>query len=434
MSTRKKLNKFVTSPLSVLLFFGLSVGLFLPTAPVLLLFSLFLPLIAAVQVMGLGAMSFLMTGLASLIGMVAMSRLPGGPSILIPLLLLVLWGCVFLIHVHTQRLQTRGKKIDDEKHRIHSDIEALEKEVQFYEARQLDLTRRGEQRRFLVRVARELGSLLDPQEIQIRLIDSTEMLFPQKKVTISYGQSNDPVDNFVIQRRQSVQAPNTSIKGRPVLAAPITAQSAVAGVLKVAGNEQSSFTREDLRLLDILASLASLALDNVVLFRQVQDTALRDGLTHLFTHRAFQERLEAEILEASRFGNAISVVLTDIDHFKSVNDTHGHQAGDKVLVSYTQRLIRHARDIDVVARYGGEEFILLLPHMGHENALALAELMRREVEAQPFDVGSQQIKVTGSFGVATFPADATSAQQLIRQADQRLYKAKEGGRNQVKGK
>ena len=180
--------------------------------------------------------------------------------------------------------------------------------------------------------------------------------------------------------------------------------------------------------------LLSLALDNSILFYQVKQTALRDGLTGLLTHRAFQEKLESEILEASRFGSALSILLCDLDHFKTVNDTYGHQAGDQVLQGYAHVLVRNVRDIDVVARYGGEEFIVLLPQIQHAEACAIAERMRLDISQQVFEGGSQSIAVTGSFGVASFPEDATTAPQLIRQADQRLYRAKEGGRNLVRGR
>ena len=115
------------------------------------------------------------------------------------------------------------------------------------------------------------------------------------------------------------------------MAVPISAQRSVAGILRVGGSPRSPYSRDDLRLLDILGSLASLALDNSLLFNQVQESALRDGLTGLITHKAFQDSLENAVLEASRYNYPLSVILTDVDHFKSINDIHGHQAGDQVL-------------------------------------------------------------------------------------------------------
>ncbi len=416
-------------------FTAVTIALFLPSAPVLLLFPAYLVIVLAVLITGFAPAAFMLSGFVTLLGIYVSTRAPREEMGVVPLLVAVLWGCVALGLRHFKRIAGRSSQLKEEKDRRFAASQALNRDILFYESRAKELARRAEQRRLLSRAARELGSLLDPQAIQARLLQITQMLFPQKQVAISYGQQSDAVDSFVMQQRHSLQIPNNTIKGRPLIAAPIHARNAVAGVLKVAeANEAMEFTRDDLRLLEIMASLASLALDNSILFYQVKQTALRDGLTGLLTHRAFQEKLESEILEASRFGSALSILLCDLDHFKTVNDTYGHQAGDQVLQGYAHVLVRNVRDIDVVARYGGEEFIVLLPQIQHAEACAIAERMRLDISQQVFEGGSQSIAVTGSFGVASFPEDATTAPQLIRQADQRLYRAKEGGRNLVRGR
>lgn len=277
----------------------------------------------------------------------------------------------------------------------------------------------------MARVAHQLGSLLDPQEIQKKLITAAQTLFPQHPVTLSYGQSHNAVDTHVIGKRQSFFAAEN-------MAVPVFAQRQVVGILRIDGFDHA-FGRDELRTLENLANLASLAFDNSLLFSQVQQTALRDGLTGLITHRALQDQLETQILEASRYHQPVSVILADVDHFKKVNDTYGHQAGDQILQGFAHILVRHVRDIDVVARYGGEEFVILLLQTGCADAVRIAEAIREDLQAQSFVAGRHVIQITGSFGVATFPEDATSAQQLLREADQRLYKCKRGGRNQVKG-
>jgi diguanylate cyclase (GGDEF)-like protein len=123
-----------------------------------------------------------------------------------------------------------------------------------------------------------------------------------------------------------------------------------------------------------------------------------------------------------------------VDHFKRVNDTHGHPAGDVILQGLAHVLDRNARDVDVVARYGGEEFVILLFQCGYDEAMAVAEKVRQDIADQVFDAGGKALYASASFGVATFPDDATSAQQLMRQADQRLYAAKKSGRNRVAGR
>jgi diguanylate cyclase (GGDEF)-like protein len=157
-------------------------------------------------------------------------------------------------------------------------------------------------------------------------------------------------------------------------------------------------------------------------------------LTGLLTQRVFQEKLEAAILEASRYNQPLSLILADIDHFKMVNDNYGHPAGDQVLQGFAHILDRNVRDVDVISRYGGEEFAILLYQMDHASAVKVAEKIRSDLADQGFEFERGTLSVTGSFGVSTFPEDATSGQQLFRQADQRLYKAKHAGRNQTKGR
>ncbi len=416
-----------------LAFIGVAALLFVPETKVVPVFSLLLIIVFAAQVSGNGAMAFILTGCATLLGVYGMGRVPEGGILFIVILILVLWGGSFIIHLHDQRLYRRRHSRVTERDEILKESRVLKQELSFYEAKKDEMDRRAEQRRQLSTAARELGSLLNPLDIQNKLVQIAQTLFPGHRVGVSYGQTPDPVDAYVIQKRQPLLVPNEFISGQPLLAAPISAQRAVAGILRVDGTS-AAYSREDLRLLDILAGLASLALDNSFLFQQAQDTALRDHLTGLLTHRAFQEKMDAEILEASRYAQPLSVILCDIDHFKSVNDAFGHQAGDRVLQGFAHVLDRNVRDIDTVARTGGEEFAILLLNTTHNESLAVAEKIRLDVESQEFDIGQENVSIRGSFGVATFPEDATSAQQLLRQADQRLYRAKAGGRNQVRGR
>lgn len=333
--------------------------------------------------------------------------------IAIPALVLTLWGGIFLMHLHHERLKGQSSKLNDQRADIAREKAIIEKDLSFYEQKKADQVRQTQQRRQLVVAARALGSCLDPNDLQQKLIETAQTMFPGKKIEITTGSGPNPNDTLF-------------------RAAPIKAQGAVAGRLAV--RSTTPFTQDETRLLDILGSLASLALENSTLFHQIQESALRDNLTGLWTHKAFQEHLEQAMLEASRYGHTLSVILTDVDHFKSVNDTYGHQAGDAVLQGFAHVLVRHVRDVDVVARYGGEEFIILLLQTSQEEAQHTAEAIRADLESQRFSAGSSVISVTGSFGVATFPHDATSAQQLIRTADERLYAAKRGGRNQVRGR
>ena len=165
---------------------------------------------------------------------------------------------------------------------------------------------------------------------------------------------------------------------------------------------------------------------------QAEERANRDGLTGLYNHRTFYSLLQDEISRTRRYNRPASLLMLDIDYFKHVNDTHGHQAGDAVLKGLADLLAKQARAIDRVCRYGGEEITLILPETDATAAMNIAERLCATVERQPFDVaGGKTIAITVSIGVATFPQQAHSPEELVKAADAALYAAKQGGRNRI---
>jgi diguanylate cyclase (GGDEF)-like protein len=167
---------------------------------------------------------------------------------------------------------------------------------------------------------------------------------------------------------------------------------------------------------------------------QLREMADRDGLTGLFNHRHFRACLEAEIGHSMRHGRSFSLLFLDVDHFKRFNDTNGHLQGDQVLKGLARIIREQSRAATVAARYGGEEFVLIARDTPKEGARAYAEHLRRLVEVHPFEGRESQPggAVTLSLGVSTFPEDGTDAVSLIAAADRALYRAKHGGRNQVR--
>jgi two-component system cell cycle response regulator len=159
--------------------------------------------------------------------------------------------------------------------------------------------------------------------------------------------------------------------------------------------------------------------------------ATRDGLTGLYNRTTLLHRLDEEMERARRQGVEVSVLLLDVDHFKRVNDQHGHQAGDDVLREMAARLVGALRTYDALGRYGGEELIAVLPGCGQAAALAVAERMRSVVSALPIETRAGAIAVTVSIGSASSPGGPTDAAALIARADAALYRAKNGGRNRV---
>lgn len=167
--------------------------------------------------------------------------------------------------------------------------------------------------------------------------------------------------------------------------------------------------------------------------RRLEELATTDALTRLINRRALLERLSVEVDRARRFKSQLSLLMLDLDHFKAVNDAHGHLGGDEVLREMGNLLAGAVRTIDVVARYGGEEFIVILPETATEGAIVFAERLRRCVEEQPFEIAQERkCHLTCSIGVATFPSPrVASTEDLFARADEALYRAKSGGRNQV---
>jgi two-component system, cell cycle response regulator len=203
--------------------------------------------------------------------------------------------------------------------------------------------------------------------------------------------------------------------------------------------EQNRELAKQKRLLEL--SLDERSRELLEVNRQLSELAARDGLTGLYNHRYFHERAFQEVSRAQRYGSPVSLLFMDIDNFKHYNDSHGHPQGDELLKQVAKLLSRQSvseefrvrlRDSDLVARYGGEEFVVLLPETPKSGALIAAERLREAIAGFDFRAGTSASRVTVSFGVATFPDDASSKDALVVSADQALYEAKRSGRNQVK--
>jgi diguanylate cyclase (GGDEF)-like protein/PAS domain S-box-containing protein len=164
---------------------------------------------------------------------------------------------------------------------------------------------------------------------------------------------------------------------------------------------------------------------------RLREQSTHDALTGLYNRRYLEEALGRELILAEREGHPVSVIMGDLDHFKAVNDRHGHLAGDEVLRVFGDLMKRHARGSDIYCRYGGEEFLLVLPRMAEKTAVERAEHLRSAMAATPVSCGASPIAVTASFGVATFPRDGRSGDEVIAAADSALYSAKAAGRNRV---
>lgn len=165
---------------------------------------------------------------------------------------------------------------------------------------------------------------------------------------------------------------------------------------------------------------------------ELYDQATRDGLTGLWNRVAIIQTLDSELARASRGGTALAIVMADIDHFKHVNDTYGHLAGDDVLREAARRMNSILRKYDSIGRYGGEEFLIVIPGCQFDDSLAVVERLREAVSDEPYTVFGANCRTTASFGLAWNDCpDSTDANRLLREADSALYSAKRNGRNRV---
>jgi len=204
----------------------------------------------------------------------------------------------------------------------------------------------------------------------------------------------------------------------------------VLGLITVTRSDRA-FTPGERELFGYLAGQAGVSIENVSLHETVQRQAVTDEVTGLFNHRRFQEALVSEVERSRRFQQAMSLVMLDIDNFKWVNDTYGHQQGDMVLREVARILRENSREIDAPARYGGEELAVVLPQTDESGAYNLAERVRQGIEELelPLLDGHGTMSVTASLGVASLPSGAANSGDLVAAADAALYRAKRSGKN-----
>jgi diguanylate cyclase (GGDEF)-like protein len=213
---------------------------------------------------------------------------------------------------------------------------------------------------------------------------------------------------------------------------PMKRDGEVIGALVAGWNSPTDMAAYSAPSMEVLASVGAHALHAAWRLETVQLAARTDALTGLSNRRYLDEQLSRVLAEAGRYGDPASLILLDLDFFKQINDTYGHSVGDMVLKHVAETLLDGIRGVDLCARYGGEELAVLLPRTGQERAVDIAERLRSMVESRPFAVSGRSIRVTASFGVASFPLTAPSPSGLLSSADGALYRAKEEGRNRVR--
>ena len=220
---------------------------------------------------------------------------------------------------------------------------------------------------------------------------------------------------------------------------PLMVKNAKIGVLVVDNVfSQQPITKDDRDSIDILANQAAVTIEKARLYEEVKELSIRDSLTGLYVHNFLLTRLDEEVKRAARMKEKFSLTIIDIDGFKRYNDVYGHQAGDEIIVSLAGILNQHIRSFDVkgrpldaIGRYGGDEFVLLLAGADASTALGVAKRLRDAVKAKEVKTDGKSLSFTVSMGIAVYPDDGTTQQQLFKKADEALYWAKQHGKDQV---
>jgi diguanylate cyclase (GGDEF)-like protein len=239
-----------------------------------------------------------------------------------------------------------------------------------------------------------------------------------------------PSRDFHDMEKQEILPPRLKLRDlESVKIVPLMRHGRAIGTIIVALSRRHHFDGEEMGMLLTVGSLAAIAIENGKLYAKMEEMATTDGLTGLYNHRSFQERMDEAMARAKRSGVKLSVILMDIDHFKKVNDTYGHPEGDKVLKGVAAVLRKGIRAVDFVARYGGEEFAVIMEGTDRKGAMIKAERIRTDVKAGQYSSEQGRFSVTISLGIATWPEDAADKKELILRSDEALYQAKHEGRD-----
>jgi diguanylate cyclase (GGDEF)-like protein len=335
------------------------------------------------------------------------------------------------------------------------------------------LKRRNEELQILVEIGKALTSTLDLQEILTLIMEKVNLLMQPsnwsfllvdeetgeltfeiavspaaerlKEIRLGKGEG---IAGWVALRGEPLLIPDVrkderfsskvddtlSFITHSIVCVPVKSKNRILGVMELINNlDEGSFAEADLQILSTIADYAAIAIENARYFQKVNELVITDDLTGLYNSRHLHELLDYEVERAKRYGTDLSLVFLDLDHFKNVNDTHGHLVGSRMLTEIGHLIFGHIRRVDMAARYGGDEFIIILPNTTKEGAYAMASKLRDTIRNYDFvtDNGCH-LGITASYGIASFPSDAQTRQELVQMADKAMYDVKESTRDAIK--
>lgn len=347
------------------------------------------------------------------------------------------------------------RKLTIENTRLKNELTLTKRELNFYEEVSRTLTSSLELNDILTTIMKRAKVMTKAQAWSVLLVDEEtgQLVFEKaegkksgniKKHRLKMGEG---IAGWVAQEGIPVVVPDVSkdqrflgkidkvirFKTKSLMCIPVKSRDKIIWVLEFVNKTTGDpFPREDLDLLMRLVDQTAIAIERVLLYQKMEELALTDDLTKLFNTRYLNRTIEIEIQRAKRYKTSVSLIFMDIDYFKHINDHYGHLVGSKVLVEIGQLLLQSLRSIDIVARYGGDEFVIVLPQTHPSTAIQIAERMRKAIEHNVFlKKEGYNLRMTASFGVASYPENAQSKDDLIRLADEAMYRVKHQTRNAV---
>jgi len=217
-----------------------------------------------------------------------------------------------------------------------------------------------------------------------------------------------------------------------IICIPLRSKLRVLGVIQLVNVDMKNFTEQESFFLQSLCDYAAIAIENARAVEKIQELTITDDCTGLYNARHLYKTLETEVYRSARFGYEFSVLFIDLDHFKQVNDTHGHLIGSKLLAEIGYLIKAQLRLIDFAFRYGGDEFVVLLPQTGKDSALVVARRLRDSLRSSCFcKEEGLNLNVRASIGLATYPHDAKTPHDVIRRADEMMYMVKNSTRDNI---
>jgi diguanylate cyclase (GGDEF)-like protein len=351
----------------------------------------------------------------------------------------------------------KEKEILNENRSLKNDLDNLKQELNFFEEVSKTITSTLDLNNILSTIMKKAKKLIKAEAWSFLLIDEEagDLVFEKtsgkkknkKKVKKNRLKIGEGIAGWVAQELIPVVIPDVStdprfsskidrqitLKTKTIMCVPIKSKGNILGVLEIVNKTTNEpFTKDDLNLILRIVDHAAIAIERASLYQKMEELSITDDLTKLFNTRYLNRTLEIEINRANRHHTSLSLIFMDVDHFKTINDNYGHIVGSKLLVEMGQLLIKCLRTVDIVARYGGDEFVIVLPQTPPNNAIQIAERIRKTMEHNVFlKKDGYSLKLTASFGVASYPESAKSKEELLRLADEAMYRVKYQTRNGV---